>query len=435
MRESIKSKDSKRKLYFSLDMKNFITYLLDQNTTCDKIYQDNNSSIESKLSELNNKKAIDLSNFDFFLIDLKEIKKTQGYFLQKIKLNRNILIYNFLQNQKTILCFLPTNPINQETVIKTIEDKTKNSNERLLEMKKKYLKDKIVDNIFNNRTIFLYDYTSKIFNKTKASLNEYKFTIHGKTDIIIYIQDILSVNYCNANHPLIEILAINGGYKPPFYIILKSNENQWILGFKREEKLKLFKSGFDFAFINLNFFMNDINFNIEINDLKSSISQKEEKNINAPINLNNSADNKFKKYILNKNNKDNKLLQLLKGILIYKDLIKGKNYNKAKFKLDEIINICKEENKNEKSNFKKFITDEKISQYLNISNKFNENKIEENKELSKNLLKSELFDDILEEVNKLFINGTISEKFKENVISYNLLLDYNSQSKDTFLEL
>ena len=181
--------------------------------------------------------------------------------------------------------------------------------------------------------------------------------------------------------------------------------------------------------------MNDINFNIEINDLKSSISQKEEKNINAPINLNNSADNKFKKYILNKNNKDNKLLQLLKGILIYKDLIKGKNYNKAKFKLDEIINICKEENKNEKSNFKKFITDEKISQYLNISNKFNENKIEENKELSKNLLKSELFDDILEEVNKLFINGTISEKFKENVISYNLLLDYNSQSKDTFLEL
>ena len=181
--------------------------------------------------------------------------------------------------------------------------------------------------------------------------------------------------------------------------------------------------------------MNDINFNIEINDLKSSISQKEEKNINAPINLNNSADNKFKKYILNKNNKDNKLLQLLKGILIYKDLIKGKNYNKAKFKLDEIINICKEENKNEKSNFKKFITDEKISQYLNISNKFNENKIEKNKELSKNLLKSELFDDILEEVNKLFINGTISEKFKENVISYNLLLDYNSQSKDTFLEL
>ena len=149
MRESIKSKDGKRKLYFSLDMKNFITYLLDQNTTCDKIYQDNNSSIESKLSELNNKKAIDLSNFDFFLIDLKEIKKTQGYFLQKIKLNRNILIYNFLQNQKTILCFLPTNPINQETVIKTIEDKTKNSNERLLEMKKKYLKDKIVDNIFN----------------------------------------------------------------------------------------------------------------------------------------------------------------------------------------------------------------------------------------------------------------------------------------------
>ena len=436
MKESIKSKDGKRKLYFSIDMKNFITYLLDQNTTCDKIYQDNKSSIESKLSELNNNQSIELSNFDFYLIDLKEIKKTPGYFLPKIKLNRNILIYNFLQNQKTILCFLPTNPISLEQGIKPFEDRIKISNEKLLEMRKNYLSDKTVDNIFNNREVFLYDYETKIFNKAKATLNEMKFTVQGKTDIIIYIQDIISIDYCDVNHPLIGILSINGGFKPSFYIVLKSKDNQWIIGIKREEKFNLLKSGFEFAFFKFNVFQNDINFNNTINYLKNSIAQKEEKYINSPIHL----------------IKEENLKKLVKDILIYKKMILNNNYDKAKEKLDEIIKNCKEENKNEKSNFKEFITDEKISQYINASNKFSEIKIEENNDSSKDLLKRDLFDDLIEEINKLYKNHSLKqlnqdkdtndtneeakdEKYRENIISYNLLLDYNEKPIDTLLEL
>ena len=413
MKESIKSKDGKRKLYFSIDMKNFITYLLDQNTTCDKIYQDNKSSIESKLSELNNNQSIELSNFDFYLIDLKEIKKTPGYFLPKIKLNRNILIYNFLQNQKTILCFLPTNPISLEQGIKPFEDRIKISNEKLLEMKKNYLSDKTVDNIFNNREVFLYDYETKIFNKAKATLNEMKFTVQGKTDIIIYIQDIISIDYCDVNHPLIGILSINGGFKPSFYIVLKSKDNQWIIGIKREEKFNLLKSGFEFAFFKFNVFQNDINFNITINYLKNSIAQKEEKYIISPINL----------------IKEENLKKLVKDILIYKKMILNNNYDKAKEKLDEII-----------------------KQYINASNKFSENKIEENNDSSKDLLKRDLFDDLIEEINKLYKNHSLKqlnqdkdtndtnekakdEKYRENIISYNLLLDYNEKPIDTLLEL
>ena len=133
-------------------------------------------------------------------------------------------------------------------------------------------------------------------------------------------------------------------------------------------------------------------------------------------------------------------------------MILNNNYDKAKEKLDEIIKNCKEENKNEKSNFKEFITDEKISQYINASNKFSENKIEENNESSKDLLKRDLFDDLIEEINKLYKNHSLKqlnqdkdtndtneeakdEKYRENIISYNLLLDYNEKPIDTLLEL
>ena len=133
-------------------------------------------------------------------------------------------------------------------------------------------------------------------------------------------------------------------------------------------------------------------------------------------------------------------------------MILNNNYDKAKEKLDEIIKNCKEENKNEKSNFKEFITDEKISQYINASNKFSENKIEENNDSSKDLLKRDLFDDLIEEINKLYKNHSLKqlnqdkdtndtneeakdEKYRENIISYNLLLDYNEKPIDTLLEL
>ena len=106
MKEDIKPRDGKRKLYFSIDLQHFITYSLDANTTCRIILDINKSQIESKLIKLQKNSKVDLSDYDFYLIDLKEIKKSPGYFLSRIKLNRNIQIFNFLQNHKNILCFL-----------------------------------------------------------------------------------------------------------------------------------------------------------------------------------------------------------------------------------------------------------------------------------------------------------------------------------------
>ena len=41
MKEDIKPKDGKRKLYFTIDMQNFISYNLEQKTNCEIIFEEN----------------------------------------------------------------------------------------------------------------------------------------------------------------------------------------------------------------------------------------------------------------------------------------------------------------------------------------------------------------------------------------------------------
>ena len=197
--------------------------------------------------------------------------------------------------------------------------------------------------------------------------------------------------------------------------------------------------------------MNDINFNIEINNLKSSIVQKESKAINDPIIMNNLVNNKYKKVILYKYTKDKKLLKLVEDILAYKKMILSEDYDKGTKKFKEIYESIKEENKNNKSSINKILTDEKISEYLNIYNTINNLSKGENKDDLKNLLKVDLFDNIFEEINKTYINPllnkineeissydinneSIIKKYMENIISSQCLSNYR-MDLDSFLEL
>ena len=454
MKEYVKPKDGKRKLYFSLDMQNFITYTLEQKTTCDNIYKENVNLIESNCKKLYNDSNIDLSNFDFFLIDLKDIKKSQGYFLSKIKLNRNLYIYNFLQNPKTILCFMPKSQIKiRKNINKCNDNIYQKENEKFVEIKNKYLNDKHVEDFFVNKTVFLYDYKTKIYNKYKANLSEKQFTIHTpKKDTIIYAQDILSINYYEMDHPLINTLTVNSGFKPPIYAIMKSEENQWVMGFKLKEKIKKWKKGFDFVLINLAFFNNDIDFNIEINNLKKEISQNESKIITEPINRENIMNNKYRKILFYKFIKNKKILEIVECVLKYKKYILNKDYEKATNKIGEIIAINEIVNKNEKKDIDIIITEEKINELLNLYNKLNEILKEKNKNILEDLLKYELFDNIFEEINKLYIDPVINKINKEisnddsnidlntkihleNIVAYNYLQNYNMEKIDSFLEL
>ena len=454
MKEDIRPKDGKRKLYFSLDMQNFITYTLDQKTTCEKIFEINKNSINSKFAKLYNNSNIDLNDFEFYLIDLKEIIKSKGNFVSRIKLNRNVIIYNFLQNPKTILCFMPKLPINQDHSIKRIdEDKSHFTNQQYEDMKKNYLNGKQIDNFYINKTIFVYDFVHKIYNKLKANLSLKQFTIHTKPETIIHIQDITSINYCDVKHPLIENLIVKSGFKPPIYIVLKTDENQWMIGLKTEDKIKRWKIGFDYVLFNLNFFRNDISFNIELNNLKEMITQKEEKIITEPINIENFINNKYRKILLYRYIKDKKILELIINILLYKKFVLSNDTNNAIEKLNDIIEKNKEENKNKKSNISEILTSEKISKYKELYDKAQEIIKSENKEPLKDLLKPDLFDNIFDELNKIEINPFL-EKFNKEIseyieapdesnikndmemlISYNCFKNYKMENLESFLEL
>ena len=100
MKEDIKPKDGKRKLYLTIDMQNYILYNFDEKTTCESILKENQKLISSKLSSMNNNINIDLNNYDFFLIDLKNIKKPISGSITKIKINNCKNLFNFLQNPK-----------------------------------------------------------------------------------------------------------------------------------------------------------------------------------------------------------------------------------------------------------------------------------------------------------------------------------------------
>lgn len=346
---------------------------------------------------------------------------------------------------------MPKIPIQPEQIINKIsEEQFQINNEKLFEIKNKYLNDKQVENFFINKTIYVYDYQAKIHNKLKGNLSEKQFTIHGKKDTIIYIQDILSIDYCNVKHPLIDILTVNSGYKPFFYIVLKTEENQWIIGLQTEEKLKKWKNGFDLALINLNFFMNDVNFNIEINKFKNEMAQNQSKIIDEPINSDNFINNKFKKIILYRYIKGKKILQLIEDILIYKKLILTKEYEKAQNKFSEIFKNYIEENKSKKSSKDRIITEKKFDDYLDMNNKLKKITKEKN-DILKDLLKPDLFDNIFEEVNKLYINPLIDKinkeitnkknnevndkRFMESIIAYNCLKNYKMEKMDSYLDL
>lgn len=462
MKEEIKTKDGKRKLYFTTDMQVFISYNLEQKTTCESIFQSYKDSILAKLCEMFNNPNININNFDFFLIDLKGIKKAQGNLFTKIRLNRNIIIYNFLQNPKTILCFLPKNPFNYDSKIiernKILNDKKNITNDKLSELKKKYLINKQTDDFFTHKTIFLYNYESNSYIKLKANLSEKQLTIQGKNEKIILIQDINTLNYYDAKNPMVDSLYVASGFKPPFYIFIKTNDEQIIIGLKNEEKLKKWKIGLNFVLANYKTYTTDIDLKINLNNLKTSLLENE-KNIieNSLLIYENILKNKEKKNIFYSLFEDEKMAKLIEDIFIYQNLIKNNNFKEGLLKLYEILDNVnknnKEEEQNKKSDISGIIDEKRLYKYVEIYNKANELITKENNENLKDVLKADLFDDSLFYVNQLYITPYI-KKYKEkfgkpcqtqgksdlrkniqSIIAYYYMKIYQMNNKESFLEL
>lgn len=433
MKEDIKPKDGKRKLYFSIDLKNYISFLPDQNPTCDSILQNHKPQILSTITDVYHSPNIDLNNYAFFLVDLKNIniKKGQQNNLAKIKLNPNCKYSFFLQNPKTILCFLPKNPIVSDGDNKNNGNKIIiEENEKLLETKKNYIKNEQIDNFFSNKTIYLYDYDNRLYNKLKGNLSLKQLTIHGKVETIIYIQEIRTIMYCDSSNPMVEGLRVTSGYKPSHFIIIKTNDNQFTIGLKSEEKLNKWREGLNNVLAYYKTFTTDIDFKININDLKKIILENEKGVIDDTLIYENLLKNPQKKKIFYSLFEDEKLPKLIEGIFSYQNLINNSKYQEGIFKLYEILEMVelnnKEENQSKKSDISKIINKDSLDKYADIYNKANNLINKENNDVLKDILKSNLFDDSLFYLNELYIVPTLN-KFKEE---FKELSQTNGKSKE-----
>ena len=428
MKEDIKPKDGKRRIYFSLDFsKHFVLYTLDQNTTCDSIMQDHRPQILSMISDVHNNPNIDLNNYAFFLIDLKNIKKSQQNNLTKIKLTPTHKIFYFLQNPKTVLCFLPKNPS------PTIDGDSKNNankiiieeNEKLAEIKSNYIKNEQIDNFYSNSTIYLYDHSNKIFNKLKGNLSLKQMTIHGKIELVIYIQDIRNILYCDRKNPMTEYLQVTSGDFPPYFVIITTIDNQYTIGLQTERKLVKWRDGLDNVLAYYKTFTTDIDFKININNLKKKLFENEKGVIEDTLLYENLLKNPQKKKIFYSLFEDEKLPKLIEGIFTYQNSINNSNYKEGIIKLYEILEMVnqndKEENQSKKSDISKIINKESLNKYADIYNKANNLIAENNNEGLKDVLKSNLFDDSLFYINQLYIIPTLNkfkEEFKELAQTY-----------------
>jgi hypothetical protein len=282
-------------------------------------------------------------------------------------------------------------------------------------------------------------------------------TIHGKVEMIIYIQDIRNILYCDRKNPMTEYLQVKSGDFPSYFIIITTFDNQITIGLKNEEKLINWKNGLDSVLAYYKTFTTDIDFKININNLKKKLLENEKGVINDTLIYENLLKNPQKKKIFYSLFEDEKLPKLIEGIITYQNSIHNNNYKEGIFKLYEILDMVnqneKEENQSKKSDISKIINKESLNKYADIYNKANNLIAQNNNEELKDVLKSNLFDDSLFYLNELYIIPTLNkfkEEFKElsqtygksnerknieSLIAYYFMKSYKMTDEKSVLEL
>jgi hypothetical protein len=254
-----------------------------------------------------------------------------------------------------------------------------------------------------------------------------------------------------------EYLQVSSGDFPSYFIIITTNDNQITIGLKNEEKLIKWRNGLDNVLAYYKTFTTDIDFKININNLKKKLLENETGVIDDTLIYENLLKNPQKKKIFYSLFEDEKLPKLIEGIFTYQSLINNINYKDAIFKLYEILEMVnrneKEENQSKKSDISKIINKESLNKYADIYNKANNLIGENNNEGLKDVLKSTLFDDSLFYLNQLYIIPTLNkykEEFKElsqtygksnerknieSLIAYYFMKSYKMTDEKSVLEL
>ena len=417
---------SKYNLYLDREKLKFIQIDLGNNTTCDKILMQYKDSLTDTINSIYSK---NIDECLFLIIESKINKKNDEIpTLMEFKVNKRTKLYNLLQNPQNNLYFLPKRKSNKEERLKARNENI--GTENFFELAEtNYFLNKNTEEYLPKTIFYLYDSTKQIFTKEKGSVDNQKITIYksntNKELIEISVKDIIKdLFYSDTSQaPYKKNLPIKGD-KPKYYIEIITNKLTYFFGQYKENLYYQWEHAIKKAITKYNNFNMELNLNMKINSSKTGIYATQHSIIDNCFMINKVLFNEEKRKMFFAISPEKKICSIIINILTYKDLIKKDEYLEAWMRFKEILtyiesyDIHSQSQDFIKKNAKilKIFSHEKINSYKKISEASNENvkkinmvnaslslfQIEVKKALNE-ILKENLFDDVLISLYKIYI--------------------------------
>ena len=424
--KSVENIGLKRALFLDKESKNTIIFDLDNNTTCETLLNEYKKPL-IEIINVTYKKNID--EFEFIMIENKTNKKLDDIpSLMKFKIKMTTKLYNLLNSFQYSLFFLPKNKKNRK-------ERLKARNENMLlencfeSYNTNYFSDKNIEEYLSKAILYLYDPVKQIFNKERGSVNKQKIIIHksntNKEIIEIIVKDIVKNLYYSESSLLADDkdLPIKGD-KPKFFIQLITKTDTYFFGQFKENSQLLWENAIKKAIAKYNNFNLDMNLNININSSKTGLYAIQHSIVDNCFVISKILSNEEKRKMFLSVFNEKKICSIIINILTYKSLIIKNEYLEAWMCFKEILTYIdsyhtKAPPQNPSPTTEKIIemfSKDKVDTYKKVSEAANENvkkinmvnasldlfKTEMKKALNE-ILKVDLFDDILKNLYKICI--------------------------------
>ena len=416
----------KRILYLDKEYRDTILFDLDNNTTCETILNEHKNAIIEVINGTH-KKSID--DCEFLIMENKINRKFDDIpTLMEFKLKMKTKLYNLLNNHQNNLFFLPKRKKNREERLKARNEN--NITENCFNLSDtNYFSDKNVEEYLSKSIFYLYDATKQVFNKEKGTVDRQKITIYksntNKELIEIIIKDIVKDLYYSetSQAPYKKNLPIKGD-KPKFFIEIVTKTDTFYFGQFKENAHLQWEKAIKKAIDKYNNFNVELNLNININSSKTGLYAVHHSIMDNCFVINQILSNEEKRKMFLSVFSEKKICSIIMNILTYKSLIKMDEYLEAWMCFKEILTYIdsyntKTQPPNQDQRMEKILqifSKEKTDFYKKVSEASNENvkKINmvnaslslfktEMKRALHEILKEDLFEDVLNSLYKLYI--------------------------------
>ena len=436
------SKANLKNLYFDIEKKNFIQFSLNVLTTCESILTNYNDDIKSKITPLytktkqkkipNNKSRnssfqVDISDFDFFIIEekLESIKDGVTSSLTRFKINHEVFIIQYFENPCYNLYFLP---INKNSVknnrIKSIGHIMMNELYEDIEKSNYNLIKKNNDDFLSKTIIYFYSIKKKKFSKQKGSVDEKKIIIYSWSDekkilMEIFISEIIKVIYINDSD--------NNSIDTPKYIKIHTINTEYIFAEFKENLFQQWQNAINQAMVIYKNFSAELNLDTKISGEKINKFATNHSIIDDCFILNKIITNDEKRKMFLAEFPDKHISSIFNDIVMYKNLINKNEYFNSWMKFKQIlsyINYYTDDNKNGDNNNNiicekehKIFNEDRLNIYKKIEEEsyITFQKINQDPQMSmgsfntvvndglKNILDINLFNDLYDDLYNMYI--------------------------------